>query len=161
MFHYPATPTWGGCHVLVAVTGGRFVKALNSLEVALGWLETSSSPQGAALAPCSSSSPSLPSWEQPSLTRGGSGGGSLLWVLTFTGLQRPLPFSFTCFLLLTTPILSESTHSRLVMWVGLQSLSTEELPQLLPGGQLERRGGSGRGSEGQNQNMKPVSGWAG
>lgn len=63
-----------------------------------------------ACALCSSSSPSLFSWEQPSLTKGGSGGGALLWVLTFTGLHRALLFSFTCFLLLTTPILSENTQ---------------------------------------------------
>lgn len=56
-------------------------------------------------------SPQPPSnWEQPSLTRGGSGGASLLWVLTFIGLHWPLLFSFTCFLLLTTPILAESTQ---------------------------------------------------
>ena len=55
-------------------------------------------------------SPALCSWAPRSLTRGGSGGGSLLWVLVFTGLHPLLPFSLTCLLLLTTPILSESTQ---------------------------------------------------
>lgn len=98
--------------------GAIFVGALSYREQALGLARDKEQPPGSHT--CFELS--LPSWEKRSLTRGGSGGGSLLWVLTFTGLHWPLLFSLVCFLLLTTPILSENTQQ-----VGDVSRSSEPL----------------------------------
>lgn len=96
---------------------------------------------------------------QQSLTRGGSGGASLPWVLAFSGLHLPFPFSLTCLLLLTTPILSESTQK-----IGHVSRFSEPLctraspnPFWLPIRKVGKQGGS----EGQSQNMGSEGAWVG
>lgn len=101
------------------------------------WLETKQFP-GSHTWSVLSLPPSLSSWKQQSLTRGGSGGASLLWVPTFTGLHPPLPFSLTCLLLLTTPILSESTQQISDVSRSAEPLYGRAPPKLLPGDQLER-----------------------
>lgn len=140
--------------------GDVFVGTLRYVEMVLGLARDKQLPPRSCTC---SVLPLLPLPLRRSLTRGGSGGASLLWVLTFTGLHRPILFSLTCFLLLTTPILSESTEQ-----IGDVSRSSEpgrkSSPKLLPGGQLERWvevagvGGVGGGSEVQSQNMESEGG---
>lgn len=141
---------------MVAGARGQFVRALNYLEMALALAGDKQQPPGSCICSLLFSSPSLSSWEQLSLTRGGSGGGSLLWVLTFTGLHRPLLFSFTCFLLLTTPILSESTPQS-----GDVSRSSEPQyrrgPPTPSGWPIRKVGGRREGEQGRSKSEHGVS----